>query len=132
MRGTGPKMTRVLQMYATLSFCHFSPCESHHFIFLLFPRPCLCRFLFCVTLMNLDTSGLGSMMLSDIRHLTSDGLLTPNTPQNQIFDQSTSLLMDQMHNTHTSPDSSLIVSAMTTVCALDVFFLSSEHLVLPS
>jgi hypothetical protein len=82
--------------------------------------------------MNLDTSGLGSMMLSDIRHLTSDGLLTPNTPQNQIFDQSTSLLMDQMHNTHTSPDSSLIVSAMTTVCALDVFFLSSEHLVLPS
>ena len=84
--------------------------------------------------LGLGPSGLASTMLSDITHLTSDILLTSHTPQNQNFDQSTSLLMDQMHNTHITPDSthsSLIVSAMIAVCTLISFFFFQNTLSSP-
>ncbi len=72
--------------------------------------------------LQLDPSGLASTMLPGTRHLTSDLLLTPSTPQAQFFDRSTSLLMDRMHNTRTTPDPSPMVSTPTIVCTLVFLF----------
>lgn len=67
--------------------------------------------------MALDCSGLSNTTLLDTRHLASDLLRTPNTSQGQFFNRG-SLLMDRMHDTYMTPDSSPMVCASTTICTL--------------
>jgi hypothetical protein len=77
--------------------------------------------------MDLDSSGLASTIPSD----PSDTKYTLNPSHCQFFNQSASLVMDRMQDMQTTPGSSPMVSAQTTICASKSFFFS-ERVVFPS
>jgi hypothetical protein len=121
-----------LSLFCNSCFCHIPRCEHRHtvpFLPFFLSHPVLCSCPFCVTRMDLDSSGLASTLLSDTRHRTSDMRFTPNASHTQFFNQST-LPMDCTYDTHMTPDSSPMVSALMTVCASKYFFFS-EYVVLP-
>ena len=78
--------------------------------------------------MDLDSSGLAGT-LSDTMQLTSssDLLLTPNASHSQFLNRNTSLLMERMHGTHMTPESSPMVSILAIVCTLISFFSSFQN-----
>jgi hypothetical protein len=79
--------------------------------------------------MDLDSSGLFGRTLLDasLRYLTPDPLHMPNSPHTQIFNRSTNFQLDRMHDTCTTPDLSLMVSALSIVCALRFIYFFRTH-----
>ena len=73
------------------------------------------------------STALGSLALRNTAHLdlgciTLDLPLTPNPYHSQFFSQSPNLTRDHMHDIYTSPDTSLMVSALISICAPSSFF----------
>ena len=64
----------------------------------------------------INTLGLASTTLSDVRYLTLDILLIPNISQTHLFNNNRSMLIDHMHDIPLILDLSPMVSIIPTLC----------------